>query len=88
MAASIVCESGEPHEVHHFAALIGYGANAVYPWLIYDAIEEMVAEGRHTGAITIAQALGNFVKAVDKGLLKIMSKMGIATVDAYCGANL
>lgn len=88
MAASLVCESGEPREVHHFAALIGYGANAVYPWLVYQAIEEMVAEGRHTAGMTSAQAIGNFVKAVDKGLLKIMSKMGIATIDAYCGAQI
>ena len=87
MAASLVSESGEPREVHHFAALIGYGANAVYPYLIYSAIEEMVIEGRHTEGMTLAQALGNFVKAVDKGLLKIMSKMGIATIDAYCGAQ-
>ena len=87
MAASLVSESGEPREVHHFAALIGYGANAVYPYLIYSAIEEMVTEGRHTEGMTLAQALGNFVKAVDKGLLKIMSKMGIATIDAYCGAQ-
>ncbi|MGL4648686.1 MAG: glutamate synthase large subunit, partial [Caldilineaceae bacterium] len=87
MAASLICESGEPREVHHFAALIGYGANAVAPWLVYEAIEEMVAEGRHTAGMTTAQAIGNFVKAVDKGLLKIMSKMGIATIDAYCGAQ-
>ncbi len=87
MAASLVCESAEPREVHHFAALIGYGANAVYPYLIYTAIEEMVEEGRHTAGMTLAQATGNFAKAVDKGLLKIMSKMGIATLDAYCGAQ-
>ncbi len=48
----------------------------------------MVAEGRHTEGMTLPQALGNFVKAVDKGLLKIMSKMGISTVDAYCGAQI
>ncbi|MDI9547610.1 MAG: glutamate synthase large subunit [Chloroflexota bacterium] len=88
MSASLVCASGEPREVHHFAALIGYGANAVYPYLVYETIAEMVAEGRHTEGLTLAQAIGNFVKAVDKGLLKIMSKMGISTVDSYCGAQI
>jgi glutamate synthase (ferredoxin) len=88
MAVSLICESGEPREVHHFAALVGYGANAVYPWLVYEAIAEMVAEGRHTPGMTLAHAIGNFVKATDKGLLKIMSKMGVSTIDAYCGAQI
>ncbi len=88
MATSLISGSGEPREVHHFAALIGYGANAVYPYLAYASIEEMVAEGRHTEGMTLAQAIGNFVKAVDKGLLKIMSKMGISTIDSYCGAQI
>ncbi|HXF62691.1 MAG TPA: glutamate synthase-related protein, partial [Caldilineaceae bacterium] len=88
MAASLICASGEPREVHHFAALIGYGANAVYPYLVYATIEDMVAEGRHTGGMTLAQAIRSFIKAVDKGLLKIMSKMGISTVDSYCGAQI
>ncbi|GIV78466.1 MAG: glutamate synthase [Litorilinea sp.] len=88
MNASLICESGEPREVHHFAALIGYGANAVYPYLVYETIAEMVAEGRHTGNMTLAQAQNNFVKAVDKGLLKVMSKMGISTIDSYCGAQI
>ena len=88
MAASLVCESGEPRDVHQFAALIGYGANAVYPYLVYAAIEEMVAENRHTAGMTVAQANHNFVKAVDKGLLKVMSKMGISTLDSYCGGQI
>jgi glutamate synthase (ferredoxin) len=88
MAASLIVASGEPREVHHFAALIGYGANAVYPYLVYATIEEMVAEGRHTEGKNVAQTTRSFVKAVDKGLLKIMSKMGIATVDSYCGAQI
>ncbi len=88
MSASLVCAAGELREVHHFAALIGYGANAVYPYLAYETIAEMVAEGRHSEGLTLAQAIGHFVKAVDKGLLKIMSKMGISTVDSYCGAQI
>ena len=88
MCASIVCESGEPREVHHFAALIGYGANAVHPHLVFETIDEMVAESRHLAGLTVDLATANFVKAVDKGLLKVMSKMGISTLDSYCGAQI
>ncbi len=88
MNVSLVVESGEPREVHHFAALIGYGANAIYPYLAFETIEQMVKEGRRLENINRAQAFNNFVKAVDKGLLKIMSKMGISTVDSYCGAQI
>ncbi|MEZ4673210.1 MAG: glutamate synthase large subunit [Caldilineaceae bacterium] len=88
MSVSLICESGEPRDVHHFATLIGYGANAVYPYLVYQTIDALVAEGRHTAGLTLAQCYGNFVKAVDKGLLKIMSKMGISTLDSYCGAQI
>jgi glutamate synthase (ferredoxin) len=88
MATSLISASGEIREVHHVAALIGYGANAVYPYLVYESIEELVAEGRHMEGMNVPQAIGKFVKAVDKGLLKIMSKMGISTVDSYCGAQV
>ncbi len=88
MSVSLIVESGEPRDVHHFAALIGYGANAVCPYLIYDTIDDMAAEGRHLAGMTVAQAQNNFVKAVDKGLLKVMSKMGISTLDSYCGAQI
>ena len=88
MHASIVVKSGEPREVHHFAALIGYGANAVYPYLIYESISSMVEEGRHFGAMTAEQATENFLAGTEKGLLKIMSKMGISTLDSYCGGQV
>ena len=88
MATSLICASGEVREVHHVAALVGYGANAVYPYLAYESIAELVAEGRHFEGMNEAQAIGKFVKAVDKGLLKIMSKMGISTVDSYCGGQV
>ncbi|MBW7883035.1 MAG: glutamate synthase large subunit [Caldilineaceae bacterium] len=88
MRASLVSASGEPREVHHFACLIGYGANAVYPYLAYETVADIVHEGRKTGSLTVDQALKNFVKAADKGLLKVMSKMGISTLDAYCGAQI
>lgn len=88
MHAGLIAVSGEPREVHHFAALIGYGANAVYPYLAYATVEGIVQEGRKTGALTVDAAMKNFSKAVDKGLLKIMSKMGISTLDSYCGAQI
>lgn len=88
MHTSLISANGEAREVHHFAALIGYGANAVYPYLVFESIDEMMVEDRHTSHLTLAQAQGNFVSSVDKGLLKIMSKMGISTVDSYCGAQV
>ncbi len=89
MHAGLIVESGEPREVHHFAALIGYGANAINPWLAFRAIEGMLAEGgRQAAGIDFAAACKNFTKAVEKGILKVMSKMGIATLDAYCGAQI
>ena len=89
MHASLIVESGEPREVHHFAALLSYGANAINPWLAFQAITDGLQEGgRHTEGLAPADAEHNFVKAVEKGILKIMSKMGIATVDAYCGAQI
>ena len=89
MHASLIVESGEPREVHHFAALLGYGANAIHPWLALASIADGLAEGgRHTEGISLEDAQHNFVKAVEKGVLKIMSKMGIATLDSYCGAQV
>ena len=89
MHASLIVESGEPREVHHFAALLGYGANAINPWLALASIADGLAEGgRHTEGLSLAEAQHNFVKAVEKGVLKIMSKMGIATLDSYCGAQV
>lgn len=88
MATSLIVSTGEAREVHHFAALIGYGANAVYPHLAYASIEELVSEGRYFDGMNLTQAIGKFVKAIDKGLLKIMSKIGISTIDSYCGAQI
>ncbi len=88
MHASLIIASGEPREVHHIAALIGYGANAVYPYLVYETIEDLVAEDRKLQHLDAGTGCKNFAKAVDKGLLKIMSKMGISTVDSYCGAQI
>ncbi len=89
MHASLIVESGEPREVHHFAALIGYGANAINPWLAFQSIGEMIVEGgRQAAGMDAETGRKNFTKAVEKGILKVMSKMGIATLDAYCGAQV
>ncbi|MCB0074929.1 MAG: glutamate synthase subunit alpha, partial [Caldilineaceae bacterium] len=88
MHTSLIVASGEPREVHHFAALIGYGANAVYPYLVHETIDHIADEDRKLADFSPATLRKNFVKAVDKGLLKIMSKMGISTIDSYCGAQI
>ena len=89
MHCSLIVESGEPREVHHFAVLLGYGANAINPWLAAVAIADGLQEGgRHAAGLSFAEAEHNFVSAVEKGILKIMSKMGISTLDSYCGAQI
>ena len=87
--ASLIVESGEPREVHHFAALAGYGANAINPWLALAAVASAWEEagGAATG-MSLHDAQHNFVKSVEKGIMKVMSKMGIATLDSYCGAQV
>ncbi len=88
LRAGLVLESGEPREVHHFATLIGYGASAVNPYLLLDTVDEMVADGRIPGVTDPDEAECSIVKAVGKGLLKTISKMGISTIQSYCGAQI
>ena len=88
MQVSLVVRSGEPREVHHFAALLGYGANAIFPYLVYETIADLVARDRHFTHASVEDTVSNFVSGVEKGLLKIMSKMGISTMDSYCGAQV
>src|SRR5213075_1594142 len=83
----LVLESGEPREVHHFSLLIGYGAGAINPYLAFETIEDMIRRGALAG-VDAEHALKNFVKAVGKGVMKVMSKMGISTVQSYCGAQI
>lgn len=78
---SIIVESGEPREVHHFAALLGFGANAIYPYLVYASLQNLENSEE-------IDYVSNFVKGVTKGILKIMSKMGISTVQSYIGAQI
>ncbi|MFO0964089.1 MAG: glutamate synthase large subunit [Gemmataceae bacterium] len=84
---SLVLESGEPREVHHFALLIGYGAGAVNPYLAFETIEDMVRHG-HITKVDADKAIHNYAKSIVKGVLKVMSKMGISTAQSYCGAQI
>jgi glutamate synthase (NADPH/NADH) large chain len=82
----LVIETGAALEVHHYAALAGYGAEAVNPWLVFDTIAENLST--IDAAMDINTANKNYIKAVGKGLKKIMSKMGISTYQSYCGAQI
>ena len=88
LRAGLVLESGEPREVHHFATLIGYGASAINPYLLFDSVEELVADDRVPQISDVATANAHVVKAIGKGLLKTISKMGISTIQSYCGAQI
>ncbi len=86
MRVGLVVEAGDVREVHHVATLIGYGASAVNPYLAMETSENLVRSGMLT-AVTPEQAVRNVIKALGKGVLKIMSKMGISTVSSYAGAQ-
>lgn len=83
---SIIVESAEPREVHHFALLFGYGADCINPYLAYEAVISLVKEKELTD--DVEKALYNYRKAVDKGIQKILSKMGISTLQSYRGAQI
>jgi glutamate synthase domain-containing protein 2/glutamate synthase domain-containing protein 3 len=85
----LIVESGEPKEVAHFALLIGYGAGAVNPYLALDVIEELtLSEYLDKSKGSSAAYKQNYLKAIEKGLLKIISKMGISTIQSYLGAQV
>ncbi|MFG6098702.1 glutamate synthase large subunit [Leptothoe sp. ISB3NOV94-8A] len=83
----IILESGEPREVHHFAVLLGYGCSAINPYLAFETIEGMIADGMLM-SITPKDAYKNYIKAVTKGTIKIASKIGISTLQSYRGAQI
>ncbi len=85
---ALIIESGEPREVMHFALLIGYGASAINPYLAFETLEDLVLDGHLPDKITVEKAAANYIKAVNKGLLKIFSKMGISTLQSYRGAQV
>ncbi|MEO7117239.1 MAG: glutamate synthase central domain-containing protein, partial [Caldimonas sp.] len=84
--AGLVVETGSAREVHHFGVLAGYGAEAVHPYLAMETLAAMHAD--LSGALSAEKAVTNYVKAIGKGLSKIMSKMGVSTYMSYCGAQL
>ncbi len=83
-STGLVIDTGSVREVHHFALLAGYGAEAVCPWLVYETIKEMALPA----GIAAKDAKKRFIKAIDKGMMKVMSKMGISTYQSYCGAQI
>ena len=83
----LIVESGEVREVHHVALLIGFGAAAVNPYLAMESAEDLVRQGVITG-ITPEKAVANLIKSLGKGVLKVMSKMGISTIASYTGAQV
>ncbi len=86
MQVGLVVETGEAREVHHFCTLAGYGAEAVNPYLAFETLEQIrVSEGLK---LTAKDVQKNYIKAIGKGILKVMSKMGISTYQSYCGAQI
>ncbi|MBI4165055.1 MAG: glutamate synthase large subunit [Acidobacteria bacterium] len=85
---AIIVESGEPREVMHFALLIGYGASAVNPYLAIETLEDLCNRQYFPKEYDWDKVLKNYLKAIDKGLLKVFSKMGISTLASYCGAQI
>ncbi|MFL5123143.1 MAG: glutamate synthase central domain-containing protein, partial [Microvirga sp.] len=85
-SVGLVVESGEPREVHHFACLAGYGAEAINPYLAFETIIAM--KDRLPGSLDDYEIVKRYIKSIGKGLLKVMSKMGISTYQSYCGAQI
>ena len=84
---ALVVECGEAREVHHVSLLMGYGAGVVNPYLAFETIDDMIQHGLLTGT-TRDEAVARYIKALNKGILKVMSKMGISTLASYCGAQI
>ena len=86
--AGLVIETGEARDVMHFATLLGYGASAVNPYLAFETIADLKEHGRLPSALRLDDAIENYITSVKKGILKIMSKMGVSTLRSYRGAQL
>jgi len=85
----MIVESGDAREVHHMALLIGYGAGAINPYLAFESIEDLIAAGMHgLGDSDPVKAVRSYIKSCGKGVLKVMSKMGVSTVASYTGAQI
>jgi glutamate synthase domain-containing protein 2/glutamate synthase domain-containing protein 1/glutamate synthase domain-containing protein 3 len=87
LRTSLVCETGEARDVHHFACLVGYGASAVNPYLAIETIRKSVENGEYAH-LALDHALANFRGAIESGMLKVMAKMGISTISSYRGAQV
>ena len=83
----LVLESGEPRETHHYCLLLGYGVQAINPYMAFESLNDMIHEGLLPD-ISYEDAVKGYVKAVVKGVVKVMSKMGISTIKSYCGAQI
>ena len=85
--ATLIVETGDAREVHHYCLLIGYGASAINPYLAFETLDDMIRQNLLTG-IDHRKAVNHYTKAVKKGVLKVMSKMGISTLQSYRGAQI
>ena len=86
-SVGLVVETGEAREVHHFCVLAGYGAEAINPYLAFETLEDMRARS-FPEDLDDDEVVERYIKAVGKGILKVMSKMGISTYQSYCGAQI
>ncbi|HUX13975.1 MAG TPA: glutamate synthase large subunit, partial [Spirochaetia bacterium] len=84
----IIVETGEPREIHHFCMLVAYGADAINPYLAYEAMWQMAREGRILAELSDEQILANYIHALEAGIRKVMGKMGISTLESYKGAQI
>ncbi|MFB4163351.1 glutamate synthase large subunit [Alteribacillus sp. JSM 102045] len=84
---SLAVETAEPREVHHFAVLLGYGAEAINPYLVFDSIDGMIKDQLIEGT-SYVEAVQKYIKAATKGIMKVLSKMGISTIQSYRGAQI
>jgi len=87
-SVGLVVESGEPREVHHFCCLAGYGAEAINPYLAFDTLLGMHKNGELPAEVDAYEVVSRYIKSIGKGILKVMSKMGISTYQSYCGAQI
>jgi glutamate synthase (NADPH/NADH) large chain len=86
--AGLVIECGDAREVHHFALLLGYGAGSINPYLAFETLDDMIQQGLLKDGIDHAEAVRKYRKAIKKGVVKVMSKMGISTIQSYRGAQI
>ncbi|NVK34649.1 MAG: glutamate synthase large subunit, partial [Rhodobacteraceae bacterium] len=87
-SVGLVVETGEAREVHHFCVLAGYGAEAINPYLAFETLQAMHEDLEFPEEVDSGEVVSRYIKAIDKGILKVMSKMGISTYQSYCGAQI